>query len=49
MQRFYLVLDLVDDLELIEEYEHYHAKGKAWPNSEAAAAQTIQSFNEYCK
>ncbi|NQW75497.1 MAG: L-fucose mutarotase, partial [Cytophagales bacterium] len=31
MQRFCLALDLVDDSELIKEYEHYHAKGNAWP------------------
>ena len=31
MQRFCLALDLVDDAELIKEYEKYHAKGNAWP------------------
>ena len=31
MQRFCLALDLVDDPELIKEYEQYHAKGSAWP------------------
>ena len=31
MQRFCLALDLVDDLQLIKEYEHHHAKGSAWP------------------
>ena len=30
MQRFCLALDLVDDSELIKEYEKYHAKGNAW-------------------
>ena len=31
MQRFCLALDLIDDPELIKEYEQYHAKGSAWP------------------
>ena len=31
MQRFCLALDLVDDLDLISEYEHHHAPGSAWP------------------
>jgi L-rhamnose mutarotase len=31
MQRFCLALDLVDDSELIKEYEKFHAKGNAWP------------------
>ena len=31
MQRFCLALDLVDDSEMIREYESYHAPGKAWP------------------
>jgi L-rhamnose mutarotase len=31
MQRFCLALDLVDDSELIREYEQYHAAGNAWP------------------
>lgn len=31
MKRFCLALDLVDDAALIKEYEHYHAKGNAWP------------------
>jgi L-rhamnose mutarotase len=31
MQRFCLALDLVDNLDLINEYEHHHAPGSAWP------------------
>ncbi|TDQ16287.1 L-rhamnose mutarotase [Algoriphagus boseongensis] len=31
MKRFCLALDLVDDPELIKEYEQYHAPGAAWP------------------
>ena len=31
MQRFCLALDLVDDPQLIAEYENWHAKGKGWP------------------
>lgn len=31
MKRFCLTLDLVDDPQLIEEYEQYHAAGAAWP------------------
>jgi L-rhamnose mutarotase len=31
MQRFCLALDLIDDPDLIREYEHYHAPGSAWP------------------
>jgi L-rhamnose mutarotase len=31
MKRFCLALDLKDDAHLIREYEHWHAKGSAWP------------------
>lgn len=31
MQRFCLALDLVDDPELIAEYEQWHAWGAGWP------------------
>jgi L-rhamnose mutarotase len=31
MQRFCLALDLVDNPEMIKEYEHHHAPGSAWP------------------
>jgi L-rhamnose mutarotase len=31
MQRFCLALDLVNDSELIREYEHHHTPGSAWP------------------
>jgi L-rhamnose mutarotase len=31
MQRFCLALDLVDDSDLISEYEQHHAPGSAWP------------------
>jgi L-rhamnose mutarotase len=31
MQRFCLALDLVNDSELIREYEQHHAPGSAWP------------------
>lgn len=31
MQRFCFALDLVDDPELIQEYENYHSPGNDWP------------------
>ena len=31
MQRFCLALDLIDDAEMIREYEEYHKSGNAWP------------------
>ena len=31
MQRFCLALDLIDEPELIKEYEQFHAPGSAWP------------------
>ena len=31
MKRFCLALDLVDDPELIAEYEHWHKKENGWP------------------
>jgi L-rhamnose mutarotase len=31
MKRFCLTLDLVDDPELIKEYEAWHAPGRGWP------------------
>ncbi|WP_128544233.1 L-rhamnose mutarotase [Larkinella soli] len=31
MQRFCLALDLIDDPDLIAEYEQWHAKGVGWP------------------
>jgi L-rhamnose mutarotase len=31
MKRFCLALDLVEDLKLIEEYEHWHKSENAWP------------------
>lgn len=31
MQRFCLALDLIDNPEMISEYEHHHAPGSAWP------------------
>jgi L-rhamnose mutarotase len=31
MKRYCLALDLVDDAELIAEYENWHKPGKIWP------------------
>lgn len=31
MQRFCLALDLIDNAEMIREYEEYHRSGNAWP------------------
>ena len=31
MKRYCLALDLVDDLKLIEEYEHWHKAENGWP------------------
>lgn len=31
MKKFCFTLDLVDDPEMIKEYEQYHAAGQAWP------------------
>lgn len=30
-KRYCMVLDLKDDADLIEEYKHYHAPGRVWP------------------
>ncbi|MEO6930550.1 MAG: L-rhamnose mutarotase, partial [Chitinophagaceae bacterium] len=33
MKRFCFALDLVDDPDLIAEYEHWHRPGNAWPEN----------------
>lgn len=48
MKRYCLALDLVEDPELIREYEEWHAPGKGWPevrqNDLAAGIQDLQIY-----
>jgi L-rhamnose mutarotase len=48
-RRYCMTVDLQDDPELIEEYKHYHAAGRAWPEiTESIKNAGILDMEIYC-